>query len=683
MVRDLAWRAAYAALFVAAGFLGRATIVDGHALSLVWPAAGVAVVWFLHQPGRRSDLVNAAILALASLLVNRVTGSSTAMALVFMVANLVQVGIVVAFARRWGLAPTSPDSATKSHPLSSAGDLARFLLAASLGCLAGVACGATGLWLADGFFSWDSTLVWWGRNVAGVLGVASFGLLLVDVVRQQRAGRPRTPEVPAGRHLELLALSALTLAIFLLDYVVADLPVSFLLPALTAWAGLRFGSLVVATHALVGGSAFIAVTLLGHGPFIDVDSLYRQALLAQVFVGMTVMLGLFLAATRTESLFLQGQLAASERESAAQATVLATVIRSLNDGVVVVDADHRISLVNRAAERALGALGHDLLQQQSTVFSLYAADGTEVPYGERPSVRALHGEVAAPRDLRLSADPHGDLWSTSGTPLTDEQGRTVGAVVVFHDVTREREREEQLAAFAKVAAHDLRSPLTVLTGWSEELGEMIEAAPLSTPQRAAQLDALGRIHTGADRMRTLVEELLAKATDRDRSMVPAAVDLAEVVADLGHVSAGTLVMRGLPTVWGDRVLLQQVFANLIANATTYVGDGETPRIEIAGRVDGDQAIIEVADRGIGIPDGLHEAIFTEYVRAHPEHADGTGLGLALCRRIVERHGGTLVARGRTDGPGSVFTLSLPLPAGHPGQDTGDRAGHSAPVPVAP
>jgi signal transduction histidine kinase len=117
----------------------------------------------------------------------------------------------------------------------------------------------------------------------------------------------------------------------------------------------------------------------------------------------------------------------------------------------------------------------------------------------------------------------------------------------------------------------------------------------------------------------------------------------------------------LPTVHSDRVLLRQVIDNLLGNALKYTPPGQPVRVTVTAQPDRDGRIaVEVADRGIGIPEGEHAAIFERFHRAYPDNRyPGTGLGLAICQHVVERHGGVITATDNPDG-GAVFRFTLPL-----------------------
>jgi two-component system sensor histidine kinase KdpD len=118
----------------------------------------------------------------------------------------------------------------------------------------------------------------------------------------------------------------------------------------------------------------------------------------------------------------------------------------------------------------------------------------------------------------------------------------------------------------------------------------------------------------------------------------------------------------LPLVPLDGVLIEQVFYNLLENATKYTPAGSP--IEITARRDGDWILVEVADRGPGLEPDAEQRVFEKFFRGTGTRTTGTGLGLAICRGIVTAHGGTITARNR-DGGGAIFTLRLPLEGGAP------------------
>jgi signal transduction histidine kinase len=241
------------------------------------------------------------------------------------------------------------------------------------------------------------------------------------------------------------------------------------------------------------------------------------------------------------------------------------------------------------------------------------------------------------------------------------------AVVVHRDVTHDRLQRDQLAAFAATVAHDLRGPLTSITGWVDVLSERTEQlagqacgrhAVVAFPVTELQ-DGLDRIAAAGGRMAALIDALLRHAQARDVPLELAAVDLTElcrrVVADRG--AGDRVVVRDLPTVTADRALVAQVLDNVVGNALKYVAPGADAEVLVDGRqVDG-VVEVTVSDRGIGIDPSAGD-VFAPFVRGRTSDYPGTGLGLAICRTVVERHGGRIRAVPRRGG-GTVVHLELP------------------------
>jgi signal transduction histidine kinase len=224
-----------------------------------------------------------------------------------------------------------------------------------------------------------------------------------------------------------------------------------------------------------------------------------------------------------------------------------------------------------------------------------------------------------------------------------------------------RRRETELVGFAGVVAHDLRSPLARISGYADFLRE--EAAPRLDPEHR---DFLERLCAGARGMQSLIDDLLSYATADNPVLTAVTVDLhrlvesvvRERIGDTGDLSA-RVVFGELPVVAGDPTLLRQVFDNLIGNALKYTAPGHRPDIQVSSREDGNGWRVEVADRGIGIPDDQRDSVFTAFARAAGSEAyPGTGLGLAIVHRIVERHGGRVGVEANPGG-GSRFWFTLP------------------------
>lgn len=245
----------------------------------------------------------------------------------------------------------------------------------------------------------------------------------------------------------------------------------------------------------------------------------------------------------------------------------------------------------------------------------------------------------------------------------------VATAALRADITRReqveaelREREVELRSFAGVVAHDLRSPLTSISGFSALLmdghgGSLHETA----------CDFVSRIEKSAVRMQELIDDLLLYATARDAPLKLEPVDLEalanEVVHErVDHLSARPLItIEELPQVVADRVMLRQLLDNLIGNAIKYMPEGKHPKIDVRAESDDDDTCwkVIVADNGIGIPKEERASVFETFERAESGQGySGTGLGLAICSRVVERHGGK-IGVDENSGGGSRFWFTLP------------------------
>lgn len=248
---------------------------------------------------------------------------------------------------------------------------------------------------------------------------------------------------------------------------------------------------------------------------------------------------------------------------------------------------------------------------------------------------------------------------------------TVQDITVAYQEARAKEQQHQdllrinaqLEQFAYIASHDLLEPLRKVRFFADVVA--VEAGP-----RLGETadDALQRLVRATERMHRLVIDLLAFARAGKSLATVGRVELAGVVAEAVEglevplrETGGACEITDLPTVAGERGLLLQVFANLLSNSLRYRHPARPPRIWVQGAVEGREAVIAVSDNGLGFDPEQSQRLFEPFVRLHPEagHA-GTGIGLAICRRIVEAHRGSIEAVPLPES-GACFTIRLPLP----------------------
>lgn len=221
---------------------------------------------------------------------------------------------------------------------------------------------------------------------------------------------------------------------------------------------------------------------------------------------------------------------------------------------------------------------------------------------------------------------------------------------------------EELDSFASIASHDLQEPLRKVRTFTEQLS-VLEANNLSEKGR----DYLVRANSAAERMQRLIEDLLKFSRVSTQGRPFEAVDLGEitrrVLTDLERQveAAGATVEVGpLPVIMADALQMNQLMQNLLSNAIKFRKEGVTPVVRVSSVEDGQEVVLTVSDNGIGFEPRYESRIFRIFERLHGRNEyPGTGIGLALCRKIVDRHGGTIEASSEP-GQGATFTVRLPM-----------------------
>jgi len=224
----------------------------------------------------------------------------------------------------------------------------------------------------------------------------------------------------------------------------------------------------------------------------------------------------------------------------------------------------------------------------------------------------------------------------------------------------------ELEQFAYVASHDLQEPLRMVASFTQLLAKRYR-----TKLDADADEFIGFAVDGARRMQLLLNDLLAYSRVGTRGKLFEPTDCNEVLQEaLANLTAAieesdAAVNAGpLPKVAGDEVQLLQLFQNLISNALKFHNPGQPPQIRISAQREGSNWVFTVRDNGIGIAPEHQDRIFLIFQRLHQRHEyPGTGIGLALCKKIVERHGGRLWVES-APGPGSTFYFTIPATAGN-------------------
>lgn len=332
-------------------------------------------------------------------------------------------------------------------------------------------------------------------------------------------------------------------------------------------------------------------------------------------------------------------------------SLLAVVMETMADGVIVLDPDNRIRLINRAAQWLLDAdihsthgrtlaeivRDHELLQ--------LAAKSAQTGQIQRAEIELLH---------------HRRFLHAIATPISADPGR--GVLLTLQDVTTLRQAESARREFVSNVSHELRTPLASVNAMVETL----DGGAIYDTEVAR--DFLSRIHEDIRRMTTMVDELLELSILESGQMpihlAPVALcDVAGKVIERFEMRAGergvkllSLIPDDLPYLMADSGKLDQILTNLVENALKFTPEGG--RVSISARTAPVGIRIEVADTGVGIPREHLPHIFERFYKVDRSRRDvGTGLGLAITRRLAQAHGGDITVRS-VEGEGSVFTFNL-------------------------
>ncbi|ELY53508.1 PAS/PAC sensor signal transduction histidine kinase [Natronococcus amylolyticus DSM 10524] len=361
----------------------------------------------------------------------------------------------------------------------------------------------------------------------------------------------------------------------------------------------------------------------------------------------------------------------AELEAEDQSRQLETLFQVLPVGAVVADGN---GSVLRANDVARDIWGGDVFDVESVdEYDKYPAEwadtGERVDPEEWTMAQVLRGDsVTDPNVYEIRAfDGERRIIMEHGKPVKDANGEVIRAIVTLTDITERKtyeqrleESNERLEQFAYAASHDLQEPLRMVTSYLELLER----------QYGDDLDADGEEFLefavdGADRMREMIDALLeyARVDTRDEPFEP--VELDAVLEDVRETlrmkideSEAEIEAESLPRVRGDPAQLRQLLQNLLSNAIEYSGEG-APRIQIETERTGTSWRVAIHDEGVGIDVDKQAQVFDVFERLHSqEEHPGTGIGLALCKRIVERHGGEISVESEP-GEGATFAFTLP------------------------
>jgi PAS domain S-box-containing protein len=353
------------------------------------------------------------------------------------------------------------------------------------------------------------------------------------------------------------------------------------------------------------------------------------------------------------------------------------LVESIDDIVLTLDRDQRFTgIFGRSLER------YNILSEEFVGKTIAEIVGTSSPIHMDVYHQALSGESVV-YDWVVGSGQDQRFFQVSASPLGSENGQPAGVVAVTRDITAIKRAEQalgkyahqlkrsnnELEQFAFIASHDLQEPLRKIHAFGERIREKIE-----DQVGEEEKDYLERMMSASNRMQKMVADLLAFSRVTTKGQPFELVDLNRVAKDVIsnlelriEQTGGTVEIGDLPVIEGDPVQMNQLLQNLIGNALKYHDNMSKPEVWVTAEVikvnGGNRAEgvrLKVADNGIGFDEKYLERIFQPFERLHGRSEyEGTGMGLAICKKIVERHQGSISAVS-TPGQGSTFIVELPI-----------------------
>ena len=347
------------------------------------------------------------------------------------------------------------------------------------------------------------------------------------------------------------------------------------------------------------------------------------------------------------------------------------IVELAEEGIWVIDSNARTTYVNQAMARMLGYEELEMFGR-----SLFDFMDEQAIQSANDNMELRRQGIAQRYEFRLKNQDGKDVWTYMSTsPVMDEKGNLLSSCTLVYNITERKEADrqmlqltedlkrsnEELEQFAYVASHDLQEPLRAVTSYTQLLADRYQG---NLDEKADKY--INYIVDGATRMQQLINDLLAysrlgtrgqefEPTDCNAAVQQSLCNLQIAIAEKKAV----ITCDAMPTVMADESQLVQLFQNLIANSIKFCRQ-DIPLIDIAARRQENEWLFYVRDNGIGIAPEYADRIFIIFGRLHGRREySGTGIGLAMCKRIVERHGGRIWVESQ-EGKGATFYFSIPI-----------------------
>ncbi|MFS8130465.1 MAG: ATP-binding protein [Candidatus Dojkabacteria bacterium] len=363
-----------------------------------------------------------------------------------------------------------------------------------------------------------------------------------------------------------------------------------------------------------------------------------------------------------EDLEVEKDMVAKEKDK------ISAILESIGDAVFVVDSDYKINVFNKVSEQLSGYSAEEALGKKYTDILKFIYEDGKKPNEKFIKDSMENGEITSMSNHTLLVNRKGIEIpvSDSAAPLKDNEGSVIGCVVVFRDVTKERDIDKAKTEFVSLASHQLRTPLSAINWYTQMLTDG-DAGKVTKQQK----EFLDEIANGSRRMVDLVNSLLnvSRIDVGTFAIEPKPTDIVDVSKSLVKEMAVTVKAKELniiekydkiPVTPLDPNLIRIVIQNILSNAIKY--SDPKKEIDISISKDDKNINLEIADQGYGIPKAQQGKIFEKLFRAdnvRQKDVEGTGLGLYIVKSIVETSGGQIRFVSE-ENKGTTFYVSIPL-----------------------
>ena len=658
IIKDLAFGAVFVAVYFIAGKLGLKLAFVNVSVTAVWPPTGIALAGLLILGYRYWPAV-----LFGAFLVNWDNSGIVGASIGIAIGNTLEALLGAFLVNRY---------ASGRRALENPVDVAKFsLLAGTFGPALSASIGVLtlvlgGLARATEFSSiW---FTWWMGDMAGALIVAPF--LLLWFSKEPLKWKDRQ-FFEAGAYILMLVL--VSKMVFGQAYFlgISNAPLDFLFLPILLWVAFRFGRREAITAVVLVFGMAVWGTLRGFGPFVS-STPNSSLLLLQAFMATVGVTTLGMSALATERKRLEDNLYNYTGKLAEEKITDEALLASIGEGMIAVDKEEKIILVNKAFEDLLGWKSKEVIGHRTfEVIFMEDENSRQIPESKRPlNLAIMTGKRIFTTYNLVRKDKTKFPAAITATPLILD-GKTVGAIKIFRDVSMEKQIDRAKTEFVSLASHQLRTPLTVVKWQAAQLLDELNAfrGPINL---SAQKKSVENIYLTNQRMIELVNAILnvSKIDLGTLAIEPRLSSLTELAdkmldelrpeIEMKHLKVSKSYPAKIPKINIDVKLMRMVLQNLLTNAIKYTLP--SGRINVKIELKKSQILLSISDTGCGILSEDQPKIFNKFFRtemARQIDPDGNGLGLYIIKSILEETGGKIWFKSKVD-KGTAFYVMLPL-----------------------